>query len=299
MNYSKWDKFVAEQSDSDTEQNLPTVKTVKNNEVVRLGPQGYDIAQLSSSTTLSTKKSAEISVQNSSVSECIDINEAFLSKNGSKGSNYYWRQDRQEVIVSIVLADKNVKGKHIKLEFEPSNRLFSVYCETGSGAITTLFAATFRYGVDTESMTKCSRGDKRQLYEVSPEDWEIKVIDSFNGVQAVSSSSSGVNVGAEAGFPANITLTATSTGTGTDSAQARLVEVTFRKVSPLPGAIFWWRSCFEGMGEAEIDVTKISGRSQASSIGCGTAAAQEDPYVVAQRMFVEKMKTMEKVEVDC
>lgn len=67
----------------------------------------------------------------------------------------------------------------------------------------------------------------------------------------------------------------------------KMLQMTFQKTSPIPGAVFWWRKVF--IGDPEIDVGAITGRGDA-----GQQAARN--YEEAHRLFREKVR--EQVEVD-
>lgn len=244
MNYSKWDKYAAELSDSDDEGQKPIVKTVGAKEAVKLGPSGYEIGSTSQKAV----------VEQSQGKGRTNLDEKQLIVNGSKGDNYYWRQDRQEVILTVVLPS-GIRGKDVALNFNAATKVLSI---TAQGA--DILARPLRYGIDTNNMVSAS-GDKNKLV-VDPEDWEVKTV-PFD-----------------------------SSDPDATLEETRILELSLRKVSPLPGAIFWWRNCFEG--EEEIDVTKIAGRPGVSE----QEQLREDPFAIAHKMFLEKMKNKEKLEVD-
>ena len=251
-NYSKWEKFAAEQSDSDEESSKPIVRTVGDNEKVKIGPGGYEIAGDKSSAPPQTKASkAPVSQEGTDFS----LDESRLTLNGAKGENYYWRQDRQEVILTVVLPS-GVRGKDLSIIYHVGDKVLSISAPSGD-----VLSCPLKYGIDTNNMTALV-GDKNKL-NVDPEDWEVKTLpfDSSNPQATLE--------------------------------ETRLLELSLRKVSPLPGAVFWWRCCFEG--EPEIDVTKIAGRPGGAS---QAELLKEDNFAIAHRMFLEKMKNKEKVEVD-
>jgi len=244
MDYSKWDKYAAELSDSDDEGQKPVVNTVGAKEAVKLGPSGYEIGSTISKPTLAASGSKG----------SINLDENQLTMNGAKGDIYYWRQDRQEVILTVVLPS-GVRGKDVALTFNAATKVLSI-----SAQGVDILSRPLRYGININNMVSVS-GDKNKLV-IDPEDWEVKTV-PFDSSDP------------------NATLEET-----------RILELSLRKVSPLPGAIFWWRNCFEG--EKEIDVTKIAGRPGVSQ----EEQLKEDPFAIAHKMFLEKMKNKEKVEVD-
>ena len=264
MNYSKWDKFVAEQSDSDTEQAAPVVHTLEDQQAVKIGPAGYSIENSSTSAPQQRTKAVSSIVKYDSKT----INNQELMTNGSKGSNYYWRQDRQEVILTIVLPE-NVKGKDIIISFNTATKHFTVETTTGIKVL----SSVLKYGIDLETM---AAADPKTAYilRFDPADWEVK------------------------------TLPIAAHGDSSSTVATRVVELVMRKKSPLPGAVFWWSACFEG--EELIDVTKIAGRTTTS--GSTIAAGKEggdyadklknDPYMQAQKLFAERMQSRERIPVD-
>lgn len=267
MNYSKWDKYAAELTDSEdeAETSKPTVKVLGDNQAVKIGPDGYKVESPAVSVPQSSKPKSDKKENALEEPPSAEEDTLNLTTNGSKGSNYYWRQNRNEVILTVLLPT-DVKGKDLSILFDSNTRVLTVV----HAPSTNILSGPLRYTINTENMA-CNSSSK-SLLTLDPEDWEI------------------------------LTLTGSS-----GSAQSvRALEITLRKLSPLPGAIFWWRNCFEG--EEEIDVTKIAGRTNmmaaAPGAGAGGAggvasnSAENDPFVQAQKMFLEKMKTHEKVEVD-
>lgn len=264
MNYGKWDKFAAEQSDSDDERAAPSVRTVGDGQAVRIGPQGYELTEKENPTISSPQ---ETSSRVEEIVPEVDVKKWMI--NGSCGENYYWRQDRQEVTMTVMLTSQ-VKGKSVRITYDTSNKLLSIE-DTSNGSI--ILCGTFKHGIDTETMTSAD-ANKKALLIIDPADWEVKALTP------------------------NIAAPSASTQ------HTRFLEITFRKVSPLPGATFWWSACFTG--ETEIDVTKIAGRNISSGTGSSGSTGgksqeqrlQEDPYVQAQRMFAERIHTQEKIDVD-
>jgi hypothetical protein len=67
-----------------------------------------------------------------------------------------------------------------------------------------------------------------------------------------------------------------------DTLAHRVLEITLRKVSPIPGAVIWWKHVF--VDDPEIDVTKIADRVISS-----TSAASASAWEEAHKMFREKI----------
>ena len=70
----------------------------------------------------------------------------------------------------------------------------------------------------------------------------------------------------------------------------RFIEFTLRKKSPFAGVCIWWKCVF--VGDPEIDVTTIEGRDSAS------AQSNRIAWEEAHKMFIEKVQTRERVELD-
>lgn len=268
MNYSKWDKFCAEQSDSsDDESRTPAVHTVKDGQSVRIGPGGYEIAEnqaaiagaeVSSSSGGGVKRSAlAAEIDNSAIQQ--------LMKNGSRGENYFWQQDRMEVVVSIPV-DGSTKGKDLKITYDIANKQLLVQ----NREMGTILCRELRHGILTETMTN-DDSSNRNILTFDPADWEVK------------------------NLPFKLTIGSSTVET------SRVIELVLHKASPLPGAVFWWSACFTG--EPDIDVTKIAGRTIRGNASTSDGKSQEqrlheDPFVQAQKMFAERMQNREKISVD-
>ncbi len=240
-NYGKWDKFAADVSDSDNDEdfNTPNVTTIDDHKgkSVEIGPSGYTVKDAPKADD-NVRGKVEVLSSSSNVNDTDLLAE---SKNGSVCKGYSWAQDRHEVILSILI-DENVKAKDIKISYV--EKVLTI-----SSANRTLVEGLLRYDI----LTNAERKDD----EVSDIlDWEIKnKINASNPAQ-----------------------------------NRRLLEVVMRKKCPIAGAFIWWKNVFLS-DETEIDVTKISGRN-ASDL------KNTDNFVQAQKMFLEKVKTMEQVEVD-
>jgi len=112
-----------------------------------------------------------------------------------------------------------------------------------------------------------------------------------------------------------------SSNSSSSSATCRVLEITFRKYSPIPGAVFWWDRMFSESEEiadgcAAVDVTKIADRRgsskapSASASGCSsdstttTTTNPEAPpsssssfaevYAQAHQMFLEKIRAQKE-----
>ena len=71
--------------------------------------------------------------------------------------------------------------------------------------------------------------------------------------------------------------------------ECKVLEILFKKVSPIPGSVIWWKNVF--VCDPEIDVTAIPGRTQVSQ---DIAGAWDE----AHKLFKERISTREKITVD-
>jgi len=69
----------------------------------------------------------------------------------------------------------------------------------------------------------------------------------------------------------------------------RTIEITLKKRTPIAGVTLWWNCVF--FGDAEIDVTKIKGRSQSSS-------ASQAVWEEAHALFKQKISQHEALNID-
>ena len=67
------------------------------------------------------------------------------------------------------------------------------------------------------------------------------------------------------------------------------MEIVFRKVSPIPGSVIWWKNVF--IGDAEIDLTAIPGRGSASK---EVATAWDE----AHQLFKERIANRELIDIN-
>eukprot|EP01041_Mallomonas_annulata_P011452 gene11452-23951_t len=76
------------------------------------------------------------------------------------------------------------------------------------------------------------------------------------------------------------------TRTNTSGEVSKVLSITLRKKSIIPGATLWWSCVFQG--DPEIDVTAIKGRNMAN-----TASWEE-----AQKLFKERIAERELIDID-
>ena len=86
-----------------------------------------------------------------------------------------------------------------------------------------------------------------------------------------------------------VTIASKSSSNKANNVDQRVLEIIFKKVSPIPGSIIWWKMVF--LGDPEIDVTAIAGR--------GTVSTEiSSAWDEAHKLFREKIATRELVSVD-
>jgi len=76
-----------------------------------------------------------------------------------------------------------------------------------------------------------------------------------------------------------------------DSTSNRYLQLLMKKKCPIPGAFFWWKNVF--VGDPEIDVTKIAGRTT-----CASNNNTVDAWKDAHDKFAAGVAKREKIEVD-
>jgi hypothetical protein len=75
------------------------------------------------------------------------------------------------------------------------------------------------------------------------------------------------------------------------AAEHRVLEIILKKLSPIPGAIIWWKNVF--VDDPEIDVTTIPDR-QMSAASKEVSGAWDE----AHRLFKERVATREPITID-
>jgi len=76
----------------------------------------------------------------------------------------------------------------------------------------------------------------------------------------------------------------------------RVLEITLKKLSPIPGAVIWWKHVF--VDDPEIDVTAIPDRARSG--GSGGAGTQDvaNAWEEAHRLFKERAAAREPITID-
>lgn len=153
MNYSKWDKFVADISDSDDDEgNVKVTNLGPKGGSVHIGPQGATIESSSIATPLVQQEPEP------STKVCTQLDH--LSKNGDRQNNYFWGQDRYEVVIHVEIPP-STRGADVNVSISPENAL-SVVLKTTKDFV---LEKKLRYPVLTdEGSDGC--------------DWELVTIDS-------------------------------------------------------------------------------------------------------------------------
>ena len=191
-NYDKWNKFAAELSDNDDEEETSTKPRVttfdsdKGRSFV-IGPSGAQLMPQPPASS-SVRKSAVV-VESSSVSV---IKFELSSRNGGITDRCTWSQDRNEVIVRKEFPVP-VKASDIHVSFDRVESALTV----------TIQKEPFLQGI---MRYKFELNDD----EMCPILWEV------------------------------VTMTEQ------DGTVHRVFEMTLKKISPIPGAVIWWKNVFVG-----------------------------------------------------
>ena len=211
VDYSKWDSYAADISDSDDDDHMPSVTKLEDSSKVQIGPQGVTVisAHDNSTVTSSQKKSGTD------------------DGSGGKTNAFSWTQNRDEVFIKSPLP-VGVRSSNIKCSYDDGD--IHVYI---SGL--EIFGGKLKHPIERES---------------DDIDWEI-IDDSKSS---------------------NIT--------------ERVLAITLRKKSIIPGAVIWWSCIF--VGDPEIDVEAIKGRKKVDL----------SSWNEAHKMFKEKIAQRELINID-
>ena len=242
-NYNKWNKFVAELSDSDDEGEYPLVTKFdkEGGESIEIGREGFKIKETSTEV-----KAVEANKTSSSLAVVRKFaNDETL--NGYSCDKYYWSQDRYEVKLSVYILDDSIKSKDISIYYK--QKLFRINSKVINY---TIIEKELQYDLDLQDTTDMN--DMNAFF-----DWEIKSIEAFNEKENMIEFK-------------------------------RVIELTFRKKSPIPGAFIWWSNVF--VGDRKLDVSKFAGRKSE------TNDKNTEAWNEAHQMFLEKIASKEKIEVD-
>jgi hypothetical protein len=174
-----------------------------------------------------------------------------LCENGGEASDFYWSQSRLEVIIRYKL-NSNVKASDITCHY--IEKKFDDTVDFNN-------PPKLEFHKKSTNEVILSRHLKYDIIVnteaeeslESPVDWEIKNL-------ALSSGES-----------------------------IRTLEITLKKRTPIAGVTLWWSCVF--VGDAEIDVTKIKGRSQSTN-------ASQAVWEEAHALFKQKISQHEALNID-
>jgi hypothetical protein len=282
-NYNKWDQYANSLIDSDEEDNYQynrnvQVTKLENASSIKIGPQGSEIIH----REVNNLNSASHSYKNNSSFTAIDdsnfpssIDNVCSSKNNNNGTaetkisnivqaitlnggytgTYYWSQTRDEVIIRKLI-DINTKARDIMVSYTDDA------------------AARFEGGRPLLKISNkvCGNILSGSLqFDILPNDKEI-------------TQNSGL-------ADAHIDWEIIEMVIPPLETKSRVIEITLKKKSPIPGTAFWWKNVF--VGDPEIDLNEISGRSENSSIGL-------DSWQEAHRQFQQRVQenVKEQISVD-
>lgn len=295
IDYRKWDNLQVsdDEEESDHEQG-PRVTTLREPGSFTIGPQGTTYKgsstssssnpvssavsssqstesanpsiSSSSSSSSSSSISAPVSIFGNTSSPSRTLSEDVWSKNGSATKQFWWSQDRKEVILRTKL-NVNTKASNVHVKVvaaadwsitQKSSLHVSLSLPSGTNSI--LFGGTLRYPITTNDV---SDGD-------CAVDWELKTMKEGND----------------------------------DQSSFKMLEITLKKKSPIADAIIWWKNVFEG--DPEIDVMSIEGRTLpgnaqgtlGDNIDKNKKSTFEDTWAEAHKQFTQKVASDNAIPID-
>lgn len=136
VDYSKWDSFGDDLSDSD-EDRKPTVTKLNDRSKVHIGPNGVTITadDVVKSSSLSEKCTTLVTIKKSSNK----------SKNGGKTDSFDWSQDRYEVLIqaSLPLLPSGARVPDITLKYDVESQILEFSLDK-----LILLGGTLRYPIE-------------------------------------------------------------------------------------------------------------------------------------------------------
>lgn len=131
VDYSKWDKFGDELSDSDEELHVPQVTRLENSSQVQIGPTGASLHPQGTASKPSAPVNSDDGAPHMNIQE------------GTSGS-FRWRQDRGQVFIYISIGD-DIKATNIQLICTDPFKSLSL---TSAGEV--LLQGTLKYDVQVD-----------------------------------------------------------------------------------------------------------------------------------------------------
>ncbi len=297
VDYKKWDKFLADLSSDDDEQEKrqPRITTLPSSSggKVTIGPNGYKVhddyvdrdndAWNEDEEADTMPKPQSLSYEQSTLNRIEGIEESIRSKkqnhkstvNGSEGTvfgcNYYWSQTRYEVHVCISLAN----GMH-----DYSKRNLYIYYDEIQKRISLFHSLTWSKDVFFRKFKEINY-DVDQIHRFEP----ITVMFTAKLQYAIQLVGDTQNPYDE---PIDWDLIKEKDFLGKECSYR--MEMVLKKLCPIPNATLWWEKVF--IGEPKIDVTTIAGRTN------GAPSHSKDNYQQAHELFLQRIRDQKKMEVD-
>lgn len=307
VDYSKWNNIIdSDDEDDQLKSKFPGIdpKTTRviNNEKggkITIGPEGYKIHGMENS--LDPKLNESIAKNVGEEEEYDDYDPEFeeqqyeqkkvlssqekvqeLSQilkntvpasknkalNGSRGKYqgcwYQWSQDRYEVHVEIFISSDsippqkttNLQKKNFQLLYDEMDRNLRLQYTSSSKEVSEILCFPISYAI---TLT----GDRDNPYD-DMVDWNLLT-------------NSSVIVNSWSDF-----LMSFKDESKNNSEIKAILQLDFKKYSPIPNAFIWWKNIF--LGEPEIDLTKIEGRQHVST------NLEADPLHQSNIKFLEKLR---------
>lgn len=300
VDYSKWNNIIdSDDEDDQLKSKFPGInpKTTRviNNEKggkVTIGPEGYKIHGMKNSIDPKLNESIgrnmeedeeyddydpefeeqqyeqKVLSSQEKVQELPQTAPASKNKalNGSRGNYqgcwYQWSQDRYEVHVEIFISSDlfpqktTIQKKNFHLLYDEMDRNLRLQYTASSKEVSEILSFPISYAI---TLT----GDRDNPYD-DVIDWNFLT-------------NSSVITTSWSDFLSNYKIESND-----NSEIKAILQLDFKKYSPIPNAFIWWKNVF--LGEPEIDLTKIEGRQHVST------NLEADPLHQSNIKFLEKLR---------
>lgn len=298
IDYSKWDKMNFSDDDDDDEsdddsthaKNAPRVTRLDEPSRVTCNPDGS--VQINKATTTATTTAKAIEETEESVSKVKPLYDRFvksdddktkndklnlLTRNGgsfvdpSTGTESYWSQDRNEVVLSIAFDPSKFSSRHIRVQVRGALNYKDRFAAVGGDRAT-----------DTGTGTKGGSGNSKGKINVTTTCGSTIIEGYLAYAIYLPEDEEEVDWEIDATNP-----------------KKKLIKITLLKALPMQGLTIWWSKPM--MNYPEIDVVKdIEGRGNEDG-DAKTKSKQEKmkaSWDEAHRLFREKVKNREKQVID-
>eukprot|EP01038_Epipyxis_sp_PR26KG_P013776 gene13776-18479_t len=291
-NYSKWDKYVKDLSDSEDEERIQKPKVIqfdkKAGESITIGPEGYSIGKSQTKTTNDVKvddttEESNMRINNNNImsSAGLETNNILsnLTRNGAMCDGYLWRQDRYQSVVLIALP-VDINTKSLTVDYNTDNKIISIQhsnSETNDNNRIiknniinrqTILERVLKYDIIINDLNNDS-------FVI---DWEIINLSIDQSILIKSHMSKNNNIN--------------DNNNDINSIGYKFIELTLRKKSLIPNAIIWWNCLFAG--DEELDVASFPDRQQNNNINNLNRSVWEE----AHKAFQQRVAEREIIEID-